>query len=322
MTTGPNLAGSMGATMLDPTPNTAAAAANAIKRKHPNILKGEDGELNDEEGVHNGDNQSDAHAANPANNPSLAHQSAQTATHPVNGYQPDNPHTQMTCRGLSPLEPTQSHIAYTKATYLRVVKSLDSLLTEIMEATADTIRANSDKYIALLMYGGGNKVKEENPNLTNNIENFLLGLTITGNERIHVVDPPKKKHGQEGRIEGRKIAFSAHLFDTNVRPWFIMDIVGQAVCDDPEAIREGLMTITPALAKDTNFRNHVNACLAKVENPRSIDEHVQDTLKSFEMYSMRITNREKKETTVWQLFTNPIANNGLEFKEWLRIIMF
>ncbi|KDQ22942.1 hypothetical protein PLEOSDRAFT_1087412 [Pleurotus ostreatus PC15] len=349
MTADPNLAGPTGAMLLDPAPNTAAAAAKATKRKRPNALEREDGELDDEGRPHEGENQGDAHAANPADSTPPAHQGTQAANHPVNTYQPNNPHAQTTRRGLPPLEPSQSRIAYTKATYPRVVKSLDGLLAEIMEATADAVRANPDKYIALLVYGGGNKVKEENPNLTNDIENFLLGLTIAGNERIRVVDPPKRDTDKRGefakphilllhhgspelrayllwyqtfafQIEGRKIAFSALRFDAGVRPWFITDIVGRAVCDDPEAIREGLTTITSALAKDTEFRNHVDACLAKVENPRSIDERVQDTLKSFEMYSMRVTNKEKKETTVWQLFANPIANNGLEFKEWLRII--
>ncbi|KAF7419660.1 hypothetical protein PC9H_002252 [Pleurotus ostreatus] len=287
--------------------------------------------------------------ANLPNNNPLGHQGPQATPHPANGYQPNNPHAQTMRRGLPPLEPSQSRIAYTKATYPRIVKSLDGLLAEIMETTADAVRANPNKYIALLVYGGGNKIKEENPNLTSDIENFILGLTIAGNKRIRVVDPPKKYTDKRGdfakphilllhhgspelrayllwyqtfafQTEGRKIAFSALRFDANVRPWFITDIVGRAVCDDPEAIQEGLTTITSALAKDTNFRNHVDACLAKVENPRSIDERVQDTLKGFEMHSTRVTNREKKEITVWQLFANPIANNGLEFKEWLKII--
>ncbi|KAF9493971.1 hypothetical protein BDN71DRAFT_1508030 [Pleurotus eryngii] len=219
----------------------AATATKTTKRKHPNTLKREDGELNDEGRVHDGDNQSDAHMANPANPPW-----ATRAPRPLPTWQTDI--NQTTHRGLLPLKPTQSCIAYMKATYPRVVKFLDSLLTEIMEATANTVRANPDKYIALLMYGGGNNVKEENPNFTNNIKNFLLGLTITGNERICIVDPPKRDTDKRGefakphillphhgspklqvyllwyqsftfQIKGRKIAFSALWFDANIRPW-------------------------------------------------------------------------------------------------------
>ncbi|KAJ8691021.1 hypothetical protein PTI98_010635 [Pleurotus ostreatus] len=326
-----NLAGPAGTMILDAPPNAAATSAKTTKRKRPNALEREDGELDDEGGAHEGESQGDPRTTNPTSNPRPPHQGAQPTAHLTNEYQPNNPHAQTTRRGLSPLEPTQSRIAYTKATYPRVVKSLDSLLAEIMETTAGAVRANPDKYLALLVYGGGNKIKEENPNLTSDIKDFLRGLTIAGNERIRVVDPPKRDTDKRGSSPSPTSCcfttdrpnsgpFSALRFDANVRPWFITDIVGRAVSDDPEAIQEGLTTITSALAKDTDFRNHVDACLAKVENSRSIDERVQDTLKSFEIHSMRVTNREKKEITIWQLFADPIANNGLEFKEWLRII--
>ncbi|KAF7416340.1 hypothetical protein PC9H_002605 [Pleurotus ostreatus] len=334
-----NMSGLAGPGPLDPH-----AAAKATKRKRPNGLEREDGELDDEGRAHDEGTQGDARPPNPTGGTP-----AQANPQLLSGGSLDNPHAQSSQRGLPPLEPTQSRIAYTKAVYPRVIKSLDSLLAEIMEATAEAVKANPGKYMALLIYGGGNKVKEENPELTNDIETFLQGLTIAGSERLRVVDPPKRDTDKRGefakphilllqhgspelrayllwhqtfafQIEGRKIAFSALRFDANVRPWFITDIVGRAICDDPNAIREGLATITHALAKDTDFRNHVDVCLAKVENPRSIDERVRDTLQSFEIHAMRVTNKEKKDITVWQLYANPIANNGLEYKEWLKII--
>lgn len=260
-----------------------------------------------------------------------------------------NPHTQSTQRGAAPHEPSESRIAYTRAIYPRIIKSLDALTAGILESTAEAIRANPDRYIALLVYGGGNRVKEENPDLMKDIESFLKGLTIEGSERLRVVDPPKSDKASRGefarphilllqdgspklrtfilwyqtfafQIEGRKIAFSALRFDENVRPWFIADITGQVVDDDPNTMTEGLRAITNLLTKDTAFRNHVDACLARTEKPRPIDQRVNDVLNTFELHSMRVTNKEKKETLVWQLFANPIASNGKEYTEWLDII--
>ncbi|KAF4596123.1 hypothetical protein EYR38_007497 [Pleurotus pulmonarius] len=207
-----------------------------------------------------------------------------------------NPHTQSSRSGLPPLEPTASRIAYTRATYPKVVKSLDALLQGIKDTAAEAARTNPDKYIALLIYGGGNKVKDENPNLANDIEAFLKGLAIEGNEGLRIIDPPKQdvsNHGEFSKphilllqhaspelrayilwyqtfafqIDGRKIAFSALKLDPEMRSWFIADMIGQAVSEDPAAIHQGLAALKRVLGADTRFRNHVDACLAKVEPP-------------------------------------------------------
>ncbi|KAF4576934.1 hypothetical protein EYR36_004918 [Pleurotus pulmonarius] len=256
-----------------------------------------------------------------------------------------NPHTQSSRSGLPPLEPTASRIAYTRATYPKVIKSLDALLQGIKDTAAEAARANPDKYVALLIYGGGNKVKEENPSLADDIEAFLKGLAIEGNEGLRIIDPPKQdvnNHGEFSKphilllqhaspelrayilwyqtfafqVEGRKIAFSALKLDPEMRSWFITDMIGQAVSEDPAAIHQGLATLKGVLVTDTKFRNHVDACLAKVEPPRPIDERVRDVLDTFEIHSAQVTSREKKEVLVWQLFARPVAGNGIEFNEW------
>ncbi|KAF4571262.1 hypothetical protein EYR36_008591 [Pleurotus pulmonarius] len=219
-----------------------------------------------------------------------------------------NPHTQSSRSGLPPLEPTASRIAYTRATYPKVVK-------------------------------------EENPSLADDIKAFLKGLAIEGNEGLRIIDPPKQdvnNHGEFSKphilllqhaspelrayilwyktfafqVEGRKIAFSALKLDPEMRSWFIADMIGQAVSEDPAAIHQGLAALKRVLVTDTKFRNHVDACLAKVEPPRPIDERVRDVLDTFEIHSARVTSREKKEVLVWQLFARPVAGNAIEFNEW------
>ncbi|KAJ8690309.1 hypothetical protein PTI98_011744 [Pleurotus ostreatus] len=345
--TPPNALARMGASLTEtsrPGTPTAEQTPKAAKRRRTAPADREEGELEDE---NRPPNDADM-AGQEANPPPAQTNDAQTSpAQPTTA--PANPHAQSSQRGPPPPEPTQSRIAYTRATYPRVVKSLDALLAEILETTADIIRAQPDKYLALLIYGGGNKIKEENPSLMADIQGFLQGLSIEGSERLRVVDPPKQDNEKKGEFakphilllkngspklrayltwyqtfafqtEGRRIAFSALPFDANVRPWFIADITGQAVTDDPAAVHEGLLAITQSLSADTEFRNHVDACLAKVELPRSIDERVRGALSTFEIHSMRVTNKEKKEVIVWQLYANPIAGNGQEYKEWLTII--
>lgn len=199
------------------------------------------------------------------------------------------------------------------------------------------------------MYGGGDKIKEENPNLMKDIQAFLQGLAIEGSEKLRVIDPPKKDNSNRGaftkphilllqygspalralilwfqtfafQIEGRKIAFSAVRFDITVRPWFITDITGQFVDDDPYMMNIANEAIKQHLSKDATFRNHVDGCLAKAEKPRSINERVRDALSTFEIWSMRITDKTKQERIVWQLFAKPIAGDGAEYTAWLNII--
>ncbi|KAL4255511.1 hypothetical protein AB1N83_014248 [Pleurotus pulmonarius] len=261
----------------------------------------------------------------------------------------ENPHMQFSRRDLAPLLPTESRIAYTQGYFPRVVKSLDALLAGIDEITAEAIKTQPDKFIALLVYGGGDKIKEENPNLMKDIQTFLQGLAIEGSEKLRVIDPPKKdgsnrgayakphilllQYGSPGlrafilwfqtfafQIEGRKIAFSAVRFDISVRPWFITDITGQFVDDDPHMMNIATEVIKQHLSKDTGFRNHVDGCLAKIEKPRSINDRVRDALSTFEIWSMHITDKAKQERVVWQLFAKPIAGDGAEYTEWLRII--
>lgn len=90
----------------------------------------------------------------------------------------ENLHMQFSHRDLAPLLHTESRIAYTQGYFPQVVKSLDALLLGIKEITAEAIKNQPNKFIALLVYGGGDKIKEENPNLMKDIQAFLQGLVI------------------------------------------------------------------------------------------------------------------------------------------------
>ncbi|KAF9491974.1 hypothetical protein BDN71DRAFT_1509878 [Pleurotus eryngii] len=255
---------------------------------------------------------------------------------------------QFSCRDLAPLLPTESRITYTQGYFPQVMKSLDSLLSGINDETAEAIKNQPDNFIALLVYGG-DKIKEENPNLMKDIQSFLQGLAIEGAEKLRVIDPSKKDESNRGtfakphilllqygsnklwafilwfqtfmfQIEGRKTAFSAIRFDIDVHSWFITDIMGQFVEDDPHMMSMALEAIKQTLYMNTKFRNHVDGCLAKIEKPRPINDRVRDALSTFELWSMNIMNKAKQEQVVWQLFAKPIAGDGLEYTEWLYII--
>ncbi|KAF7422984.1 hypothetical protein PC9H_011148 [Pleurotus ostreatus] len=64
-----NLAGPAGTMILDAPPNAAATSAKTTKRKRPNALEREDGELDDEGGAHEGESQGDPRTTNPTSNP-------------------------------------------------------------------------------------------------------------------------------------------------------------------------------------------------------------------------------------------------------------
>ncbi|KAF9494935.1 hypothetical protein BDN71DRAFT_1560805 [Pleurotus eryngii] len=261
----------------------------------------------------------------------------------------ENPHLQFSHRDRAPLLPTESRIAYTQGYFPRVVKSLDSLLSEINEVTTEAIKSHPDKFITLLVYGGGDKIKEENPNLMKDIQAFLQGLAIKGGEKLRVIDPPKKTNAQRGdfakphilllqhgspelrafilwfqtfafQIDGRKIAFSAVRFDINIRPWFITNITGQIIDDDPNMMTIAVETIKEHLSKDTAFRNHVNKVLTNREVGQSVLERKIIVLASFSLAFIPRATDEVEDTPVWQLAGCPVYDNMKDHRQWLKMI--
>ncbi|KAF8236738.1 hypothetical protein L208DRAFT_1523895, partial [Tricholoma matsutake] len=214
------------------------------------------------------------------------------------------------------------------------------------------LKSNPNAFLALVPYGGGKQLLEENPSLANDIKHFIRSFGYANSENIWVAvlrakcppsnnfrkhhtllltHPPEElatyliyqqtfafKTSKEGGQ--KKIAFHALPFDKSVQTWIITDISRNYVTTDSNAKMSALATIKAVLSHDCNFRNVVNKCYGETASPLDLNGRVEDALHSFHLMMAALPQQGKEDHTVWQLMEKPISSNHNHQDEWVSII--
>ena len=201
---------------------------------------------------------------------------------PSTPIQPINPHLETNQHGMEPTTPQASSVPFTMAVFPRAVIPYHALIGNINDETIAAIEDKPKAFIAIVPYGGGKRLLEENPLLAKDIENFVKSFGYAKSENLKIAIPrarypPSDDFGkphtlllmnppnelatylvyqqtfafETSKEEGqKKIAFHALPFDKTVQTWIVTDITGNYVENNDYARMSALATIKTVLSRD------------------------------------------------------------------------
>jgi hypothetical protein len=264
----------------------------------------------------------------------------------------NNPHLHDTQRGTAPEKPAGHSVPFTDAVFPRIALSFEQLTVNMADEQVDAIKADPDKFIAILPHGAGKKFFETEKDAATKILAFLNGLDCQGAGAIKVVTPAAKdrsskkagKHflgpwtfilvnapeamrnflvWQQTFPLSREIVFHALPFDNSIMSWVIMNISGSAVSNDDTVKKSVLATIKSKLWRDSHFCSLASQLLQEsgvITPSGSGTEYAVYATDSWELMYVETGDREGQPDPIYILTGKPLTKDKDKHRLWLAII--
>lgn len=113
------------------------------------------------------------------------------ATNNVNNVfnQLHNPHYGTTKACNKPEQPLTTPIPYTTTQFPKLTPSYATLFGNLHEATVKQVQNHPEQYVAIIPFGAGPRLTQDNPEMSKDIESFLKSLSFPGSDHLQVARP-------------------------------------------------------------------------------------------------------------------------------------
>jgi len=258
----------------------------------------------------------------------------------------ENPIYHKSQRGEAPALPQLTSTPFTRTTFPRVTIPFSTLVANLDEQLVEIVTEAPDGYIAIVVFGAGNRYFREHPAVNLEVQRFIKSLGLP-NQNVTVAKPaPKNKPNQKREFEkpwtmimaGAEpelrsfllwhqtfavtptLAFSALPFDKGVQSWVIMNISGDAVNDSQAAKNNALGVIKSHLWFDPKFRAVTDRCLAMLGVGESTAERACLVTMTYDLTYIETKDSQGNDAPIWQLTGKPITADVERHREYLGII--
>ena len=274
------------------------------------------------------------------------------ATHDVDRVfnHASNPHYGITQASEKPEQPPTIPIPYTTERFPKLTPSYATLFGNLNEATTKQVRSHPGCYIALIPFGAGQRLTQDNPELAKDLETFLKSLGFPGSNHLQVarptpsVVPPNRARFAKPfpylllnapeplcrlllwqqtfafQINSKHLAFNAVSPDVQVESWVILNLSGSFVTPEQLHMINALRTIATTLMTDRAFLSMTNTQLAKRGIGKTATERAMISISTFRLTFIPRTLEDGIEQPIWQLQGMPISRDLKTHLVWLRII--
>jgi hypothetical protein len=253
----------------------------------------------------------------------------------------ENPFHQTSRTGDPPHHLPPTSVVYSRAVFPKLSISLKSLLSNLLPALVDKVKANPAEYLAIVPFGAGKKFNADNPFASLRITEFIKSLGydhkgVSVAKASHLREPSSEFDtpwiyfliGAKGELHqflvwqqtfaiNPHLAFSVVPFDSNSRSWIIAFITGDFVANDATAKNQALGVIKHTLWNLPNFRRLANQCLAAANIPGSAAERAFLVTKTFDLCFAPLSC---DDPPMWALTGKPITEDDDIHREYLKII--
>jgi hypothetical protein len=257
-----------------------------------------------------------------------------------------NPSIQQSQQGPERHVPADKATPFTRAVFPRIVIPYKLLVANLDAVIVEQIQqAAPDTYLAVVVFGAGNKFFREHPTCNADITAFIRTLGVgddLSNLSIAKAVPrnnPNQKRDFErpwtmvlgGAPQELKeylvwhqtfavhpeLTFSVLPFDSGLQSWVIMNISGDAVQEGDAAKRDVLGKIKALLWHNPRFRAIADKSLAAVGIAGSCSERAYKATTSFEITYIESNNAQGIHAPIWQLTGRPLSSDPLLHEEFL-----
>jgi len=256
----------------------------------------------------------------------------------------ENPIYHKSQQGQPPTLPQLTSIP--RAIFPRVTIPFSTLVANLDEQLVKIVTEAPDDYIAIVVFGAGNKYFREHPTANLEVRRFIKSLGLPDQDVTIAKPAPKNKPNQKRDFEqpwtmimaGAEpelrnfllwhqtfvvtptLAFSALPFDKGVQSWVIMNISGDAVNDSQAAKNNALGVIKSHLWVDTKFRAFADRCLARLGIGESTAERACLVTMTYDLTYIEAQDSQGNDAPIWQLTGKPITSDVERHREYLGII--
>jgi hypothetical protein len=257
-----------------------------------------------------------------------------------------NPSIQQSQQGPERHVPADKATPFTRAVFPRIVIPYKLLVANLDAVIVEQIQqAAPDTYLAVVVFGAGNKYFREHPTCNSDITSFIKTLGVGDDlsnlsiAKAVLRNNPNQKRDFErpwtmvlgGAPQELKeylvwhqtfavhpeLTFSVLPFNSGLQSWVIMNISRDAVQKGDAAKRDVLGKIKALLWHSPHFRAITDKCLATVGIAGSCSERAYKATTSFEITYIESNNAQGIHAPIWQLTGRPLSSDPLLHEEFL-----